>query len=459
MTYRIPRALVAAGLLVASIIAVGPAAHAAQPTTWNFTQTRVPLAQAAGHNGSGVTVAVLDTWVDPSHPEFKGRVLQGADCVGGSCKSGLAKVDGCEPHGTHVAGIITSQSYGVAPASKVLPVRVLSFKNGTCTADSRDVARAVTWAADHGARIINISLGTAVATGSVADVTAAVEDANSRGILVVAAAGNEAAPVGNAYGKDALVVAATAPNGQLASYSQRGNGVDLAAPGGDPVGDDCQTTTCIVSTWSEHRIAAFAGTSMAAPHVAGIAALLWGQNPSRPLSDVVNRLLSTAHGLNDAGHGVVDAARALNVSTGSTKPTSTPTATPTQGTSTPAGSGGGTVTTATPKATPKASASTSAKPKPSAKPGATPSTFASPELTPTPTPGSGSVTSAQILPAAAEDRTIPISAAGLIIGFVLLMQLYVKRAQVAQDRVVAERVRGRQEAARPSPRPKRNDDW
>lgn len=414
------RAVVVAALAAGGIMAGSGSAHA-QQVTWNFTQAHVTPAQATGNYGSGVLVAVLDTWIDASHPDFGGRVLAGADCVGGSCKAGLAPADNCEPHGTHVAGTVASASFGVAPSARILPVRVLSWKNNACTADSRDVARAVTWAADHGARIINISLGTSVPTGSISDVASAVDGASSRGILVVAAAGNEQAPVGDAYGASALVVAATGPSGQLASYSQRGNGVDLAAPGGDPVGSDCTADTCIVSTWSGHRFAAFAGTSMAAPHVAGAAALLWGQNPSRSRADVVSRLTSTAHPLANAGSGLLDAARALGVATPITpKHTPKPTVTATPGGNLPAGSTGGVTVTKPPTGT-RPVPQVIVKPTPHTSPKATVANKQA-RVSITNTPESDVIDAYQ----PAEDRSGPIIAAAAMVIMAGLIQIYVR---------------------------------
>ena len=304
----------AAWLMLLALAAPAQAAGVTPQRTWNFDQVHVPTARAAGHSGAGVVVAILDSWVDGAHQDFEGRVLPGADCVGGTCKDGPASRDQCD-HGTHVAGTVAASSYGVAPRAHILPVRVLSYDatSGGCVGQPDDVAAGIRWAVAHGARVLNLSLGPEV-PGLTASSTipAAVKEAAAAGAVVVFSAGNSGLPVAESYGADALVVAATGRSGQLASYSQRGTEVDIAAPGGDPaVKDSCDERDCITSLYPGNRYAVAAGTSMAAPHVSGIAALLLGQQPGRTREQVRDRLLSTAHPLAGAGAGLVDAAAAL----------------------------------------------------------------------------------------------------------------------------------------------------
>jgi subtilisin family serine protease len=269
---------------------------------------------------------VLDSWVDAAHRDFEGRVLPGADCVGGTCKAGPAPHDKCD-HGTHVAGTVASSSFGVAPKARILPVRVLTYdaQSGNCVGQPDDVAAGIRWAVTHGARVINLSLGPDVPGLSASTaIPAAVSEAAAQGAVVVFSAGNSSLPVTDSYGSDAIIVAATARSGQLASYSQRGNGVDLAAPGGDPkTKDTCTQADCITSLYPGNRYAVAAGTSMAAPHVSGIAALLLGQDAARTRDDVISRLENTARPLAQAGHGLVDAAAALGVKETTTSPRAT----------------------------------------------------------------------------------------------------------------------------------------
>lgn len=326
----------AATLCVAALtVLLATPAQAAAGTppqaAWNMDQIHVPEARDAGRSGAGVLVAVLDSWVDAGHKDFEGRVQAGADCAGGTCKDGPASPDTCT-HGTHVAGTVASSSFGVAPKAGILPVRVLTYdaKTDTCTGQPDDVAAGIRWAVAHGARVLNLSLGPDVPGLSASTaIPSAVEEAARQGVLVVFSAGNASLPMADAYGGNALIVAATGPSGQLASYTQRDTGVDLAAPGGDPpTPDRCTEDDCVTSLYPGDRYAVAAGTSMAAPHVSGIAALLLGADPARTRDELVQRLAETAHPLAGAGHGLVDAAAALGVPAGTASPPASPTPAP-----------------------------------------------------------------------------------------------------------------------------------
>jgi subtilisin family serine protease len=405
-----PRRAFAAALL-ALACATSTAAYAtpAQPATWNFAQIHIGRSQAAGHDGAGVIVAVADTWVDVSHPDFSGRIVGSADCTGGACKPGAAPPDGCEAHGTHVAGTVAARYYGVAPAARIMPLRVLRWDGSKCVGESADLAVAIRYAVAHGAKVVNVSAGAAVPLAGHDDrLDSAVAAAANAGVLVVFAAGNANLPIADSYGGNALIVAATGRDGAIASYSQHGTGVDLAAPGGDPSGDTCTESECVVSTWSQngkHLYAALAGTSMAAPHVAGIAALLFAQR-SRSRADVINRLRSTAHPLSGAGNGLVDASAALGVSAAapSTKPATPPTnvVTPPR-------------TTTAPRRTTSPTPKPITKPKPSSRPSGTPSPVtsgtATPDVVEPPRAGGGDGSGSRD----AADRTVPVGVASLLL--------------------------------------------
>ncbi len=309
----------AAPLLLAAwaglCLAVTAAAPASAVTgSWSDRLADLPGAAQLAGGGRGVTVAVLDTWVDTSHPDFGGRVSPGVTCSDGQCTPGASSPDVCEPHGTHVAGIVASSRYGVAPEAKVVPIRVLTSRAGSCAAEAADVALGIRYAIDHHIRLINVSLGSTYPLEDPDRVLpAAVTAAKQAGDLVIVAAGNGRAQAAQTYGDDALTVAALAPDGQIASYSQRGAGVDIAAPGGDAIDGNCSPARCVVSTWQDGGYASDAGTSMAAPFVSGTAALLLSQNPKRGIADVRKTILSTAQPLADAGAGRLDALAAVRL--------------------------------------------------------------------------------------------------------------------------------------------------
>jgi subtilisin family serine protease len=319
-------AVLLAGLVAVMALGVlyAAAPAAAASGSWSDRLSDLTGAGPLAGNGRGVTVAVLDTWVDNVHPDFGNRVSAGVTCSGGSCVPGGNQPDTCEPHGTHVSGIIASVRYGVAPEAKVLPIRVLTSHSGTCAAEAADVALGIRYAIAHGIRLINVSLGS---TYPLADpdkvLPAAVTAATQAGALVVVAAGNGRAAAAQTYGSDAFTVAALAPSGEIASYSQQGSGVDIAAPGGDAPDGNCDPAVCVVSTWQDGGYASDAGTSMAAPFVSGTAALLLSQNPKRGMADVRKTIVATARALAGAGAGRLDilAAVELHAPKGSTSQT------------------------------------------------------------------------------------------------------------------------------------------
>ena len=313
---RSARLLLPLGLLLCALVPGSASAALGVQQTWAGNQIRLYPAISAGYDGHGITVAVLDGWVDTSHPDFQGRAIASADCTAGTCTTAVAR-DACgQQHGTHVAGTIAASSYGVARRARLLAIRVLAAdSSGDCAGTPKAVAAGIRWAVDHGARVINLSLGPDVpgqATNSA--IPDAVHDAAAEGVVVVFSAGNADLPIAQAYGSDALVVAATGPTGQLADYSQHGTGVSVAAPGGQPTSaDQCTQARCITSLYPGNRYAVAAGTSMAAPHVAGLAALLLQQRPVRSRDDVVARIEGTAQALSGAGSGRIDVTAALGI--------------------------------------------------------------------------------------------------------------------------------------------------
>jgi type VII secretion-associated serine protease mycosin len=256
--------------------------------------------------GSGITVAVVDTGVDLDHPDLSGRLIAGHNFV-----SNNSNPQDDVGHGTMVAGIIAADRNnhrgiaGIAPLAKVMPVKVLG-SDGSGT--DADIAAGITWATDHGADIINLSLGGA---GDDPALRAAVAYAIAHDVVVVAAAGNDGAEtVGYpASYPGVIAVSATNHGGQLTAFSSWGWRVDIAAPGLDI------TSTAL---GARELYDTESGTSFSSPIVAAVAALVRAHNPGWTETQVRARLLATARdvgppGVDAAfGHGMVDALAALD---------------------------------------------------------------------------------------------------------------------------------------------------
>jgi subtilisin family serine protease len=313
---------------------------------WGPAQIHAEQAWATSR-GAGAVIAVVDTGVDLTHPDLAGQLVAGATFIGcnPSCGNGNWKgPDGVgqaeDAHGTHVSGIAAAATNngigiaGVAPGAKIMPVKVLEAGSGTY----EDIALGVRWAADHGADVINMSLGGLQGTQalSVTGVDTTLQDAISyakgKGVAIIAAAGNDSVPLCNSPGFDegVLCVVATDKRELRAAYSSGPVRPDLnsvAAPGGSslpacgedivssvPTGTSTSGGTCgYGSAYDE-----YAGTSMATPHVAGVAALLAAQG--RSADAIYAALTSTARtpGADargvfspDYGYGIVDAAAAV----------------------------------------------------------------------------------------------------------------------------------------------------
>jgi subtilisin family serine protease len=235
------------------------------PAAWDLTT-----------GDEALVVAVLDTGVQLDHPDLASRLVPGIDVVNSDA---VAADD--HGHGTMVAGIVAAQTdngagvAGVTWRGRIMPVKVLdSMGSGT----DADVAQGITWAADHGADVVNLSLG---GPGSSKVLQAAVDHAVAKGAVVVAAAGNESTdePHWPAAANGVVAVGATTANNTLASFSNFGAWVDLVAPG---VG--------IASTALGGGYATASGTSFSSPIVAGVAALARAADPAASAADIAARL-------------------------------------------------------------------------------------------------------------------------------------------------------------------------
>ncbi len=351
-----------------------------------------------------VIIAVLDTGADLGHPDLAVKFVEGYDFIN---KDDDPTDD--QGHGTHVAGIaaaVTNNALGVAGVSwgaRIMPLKVL---NSDGAGPNTAIAQAVIWAVDHGAHIINMSLG---GESPSATLESAIKYAYEHNVLVVAAAGNSYESGNPTFYPAAydhvLGVAAVDDEDRHASYSNAGFYVDVAAPGGDPQSNlDSNPRHWIVSTYyrsSGYSYAWMSGTSQAVPHVAGLAALLLSLEPGLSPDELTTLIEETAVDVQSdgwdefSGYGRIDLAAAVAavLSTPTPTSTSTPTSTPTpEPTSTPTPTSTFTPTptstptltwTATRTFTPTATATLTPTSTPTPGTGSTPT--ASPTATPTPT--------------------------------------------------------------------------
>ncbi len=360
---RIP--ILAAALSTAALGAAGTA-QAAVPNDphfglqWGPKQVHAPEAWGTS-TGSGATIAIVDSGVDLDHPDLAGKIVGGntfidcgsSGCGNGDWESGGKAAGAPDPHGTHVAGIAAATTNngvgvaGVAPDAKLLAVKALGEEGGSF----EDIASGVRWSADNGADVVNLSLGALpgvqalVITGLITDLEDAIKYASSKGVTVVAAAGNDFASICGTPASDegALCVASTTREEGRSSFSNFAVKDDLnavSAPGGAAFlscKEDIISTVPLAAEdgFCEKRQGTtgydfYAGTSMATPHVAGVAGLLAAQGRTR--ENVLDTLLSTARnpvtGLRGSydpvfGYGIVDAAAGVaapGAATTTTKP-------------------------------------------------------------------------------------------------------------------------------------------
>lgn len=272
---------------------------------WNVMRVGASVAWGVTPGTSDVVVAVVDSGVDSTHPDLAGRVdvARGRSFLKGEVSSDIADGYG---HGTHVAGIIAANTgngidvAGCAPGVTLLPVRVLDGKGG---GDTFDLARGIRYAADQGAEVINLSLGTSTDTQVLKD---AITYAAARGCVIVAASGNNG-KLGKlgldypaAYPSVVSVGASDATNSR-ADFSQYGAELDLMAPGVTTTQPSLVGILSLAPVATGSSTAREAGTSMAAPHVSAAAALVRSLHPSWASSTVVNRLAATAQDLAEPG--------------------------------------------------------------------------------------------------------------------------------------------------------------
>jgi serine protease len=301
------------------------------PDQWNFQLINMETAWNTS-TGEGVTVAVLDTGVSPYGTDgFGDRLLDGYNAF----LNIQSRWQDFHSHGTHVAGTIGQQTgntagvAGIAYNAWILPVKVL---NRYGFGSNATLAAGIRWATDHGAQIINMSLGSSRGGRALQE---AVNYADEHGVVIVAASGNDASadsltPVSYpaAY-EQVIAVGAIDATGSRAFYSNGGPELDLVAPGGsrDDFNADGTSDTILQETFTLHfgftRFAvgwgfySMMGTSMASPHVAGVAALIKSIHRDWGPDEIRQALTDTAVDLGDPGrddfygHGLIDAAAAV----------------------------------------------------------------------------------------------------------------------------------------------------
>ncbi len=321
--------------------------------------------------GAGITVAVLDTGINVRHREFCNTAITNdgdqtidlngctklvapfdfIDDAAPSILSGLSAVDGADydgidgfpddkdGHGTHVAGIIGangSNSFGITGAAydvSIMPIRVMApyKKSGgqvTSTGQTDHIIQGVNYAVTNNADIINMSLGGVLTTQDDLLLQQAIDNATVKGVLVVAAAGNDNvnfddARVAPAYYTNTLTVASVTQQGEKSSFSNYGESLDVAAFGGEVASVGCDSSASVYSTGisSNTSLVSLCGTSMAAPYVAALAAIIKSyykveKNQTLTPSEIRRLIqISAALDLSDKsltmGHGVIDARQAL----------------------------------------------------------------------------------------------------------------------------------------------------
>ncbi len=335
---------------------------------WHLDKIQMPAAWDIS-TGTDVTVAIVDTGIDFNAPDLANtNRLPGYDFAGND-----PDPTDDQGHGTHVAGTVaqsTNNSLGVAGVAfnaRLLPVKVMGA-NGQGSYEN--IIKGITYAVDQGAQVINLSLAGQTGSQALAD---AVRYAHDRGVVVVAAAGNNGSDVQYpaAYEDQVIAVGAVRFDDTLTAYSNFGPQIDLVAPGGDVDVDqngdgyaDGVLQQTISSSGSGYSYRFFEGTSMACPHVAGVAALMLSLKPDASPAEIEEAMTQTARNLGPAerfGAGLLQAADALTLIGGPivqpTTVTPTPTGTPTP-TATPVSPGPTDTPTPTPTDTPTPTATT-----------------------------------------------------------------------------------------------------
>lgn len=258
-----------------------------RPSQWSLTQLDFESTWSTS-NGSGVCVGVVDSGIALDHPDLSGKVAASADWTG----EGISSYGN---HATHVAGIIAAKPnnsqgiVGAAPGVTLLNAKALSAALGEGTTSG--VAQAIVWAVDNGASVINASIGGSSGSSALLQ---AINYAQAHDVVIIASGGNDGLK-GNSSSWPAsyewpIATASITDTGALSPFSTQASYIDIAAPG-----------SSILSTLTSNRYGYMSGTSMAAPHVAALAALARAAHPSESATQIRSRIENTATDSGSAG--------------------------------------------------------------------------------------------------------------------------------------------------------------
>lgn len=270
---------------------------------WNLPAIDIEKAWDISKGDEDIIIAVVDTGVDMDHPDLRRRLMKGYNVMENS-----SNFDDDNGHGTHVAGIIASETNngegiaGITWNNRIMPVKAMGSKGYGYTFD---IAKGIIWAADHGADVINLSLGNYQPSAFLEE---AIRYAYEKGAVLISAAGNDNSeqPSFPAAFPEVLSVSAVSYTGDKADFSNYGYYIDVTAPG-----------VYIPSTYFKNQYAALSGTSMASPHVAGLAGLILSVNPDLSNRQVMNIIKGTARDIGEKGrdayfgNGLIDINAAL----------------------------------------------------------------------------------------------------------------------------------------------------
>jgi len=297
----------------------GQSVLASQPNSdilsqeWGLHMIEAPMVWSMGIMGKGITVAVIDTGIDGELEDLSENLLPGYNAI----TNGTSITDTADSlgHGTRVASLIAGNGQGlgfmgVAPEVKILPIKVL---DGVRQSEVDPISKGIKWAADHGANIINMSLGSPTLDAPLQE---AIKYAQEKGCLIVAAAGNHAPNrdsdilyPGSLPG--VVTVGALSKDKKIAAFSNIGSSLDLIAPGTDILAYELN---------GEEKLVLHEGTSIATPFVSGVAALVWSAHPNWSAQEVASTLEKSALPIDDkgrsseSGFGLVNAYRAIRIS-------------------------------------------------------------------------------------------------------------------------------------------------